>query len=73
MSREGQKQDYIDYMSVFIMQDGTPRARGAGKGELGALMFWEKSPRNGPRRITPSREKCAGCHATGVKIKTGLR
>jgi hypothetical protein len=71
VSREGQKQDYVAYMPVFIMQDGTPDgSKVLAKGEIGAPMFWEKSPAHWcPPDNTLSRN-CAGCHATGVTIKT---
>lgn len=71
VSREGQKQDYIDYMPVFIMQDGTPAgSKVLAKGELGAPMFWEKSPKKWATPDNTLSRNCAGCHATGVKIKT---
>ena len=71
VSREGQKQDYIDYMPVFIMQDGTPAgSKVLAKGELGAPMFWQKSPGHWATPDNTLSRNCAGCHATGVKIKT---
>ena len=71
VSREGQKQDYIDYMPVFIMQDGTPAgSKVLAKGELGAPMFWEKSPKKWATPDNTLSRNCAGCHVTGVKIKT---
>ncbi len=37
VSREGQKQDYICFLPVYIMQDGTPRdSKVLAKGEVGA-------------------------------------
>jgi hypothetical protein len=71
VSREGQKQDYIDYMPVFIMQDGTPTgSKVLAKGELGAPMFWQKSPGHWATPDNTLSRNCAGCHATGVQIKT---
>ena len=71
VSREGQKQDYIDYMPVFIMQDGTPAgSKVLAKGELGAPMFWQKSPAHWCTPDNTLSRNCAGCHATGVTIKT---
>jgi hypothetical protein len=71
VSREGQKQDYIDYMPVFIMQDGTPAgSKVLAKGELGAPMFWEKSPAHWCTPDNTLSRNCAGCHSTGVTIKT---
>jgi len=63
------KPDYIDFLPVYIMQDGTPvgdEALDAGK--FGVPKFWQKSPTSwcGPDN-TLSRN-CAGCHATGLKI-----
>lgn len=70
VSREGQKQDYIDYMPVFIMQDGTPAgSKVLAKGDLGAPMFWQKSPGHWCTPDNTLSRNCAGCHATGVKIK----
>ena len=70
VSREGQKQDYIDYMPVFIMQDGTPAgSKVLAKGELGAPMFWQKSPAHWCTPDNTLSRNCAGCHATGVTDK----
>ena len=71
VSREGQKQDYIDYMPVFIMQDGTPSgSKVLAKGEVGAPMFWQKSPGHWATPDNTLSRNCAGCHATGVRITT---
>lgn len=70
VSREGQKQDYVAYMPVFLMQDGTPEGSLAlAKGELGAPMFWQKSPAHWCTPDNTLSRNCAGCHATGVTIK----
>jgi hypothetical protein len=71
VSREGQKQDYICYMPVFMMQDGTPEgSRVLAKGQAGAPMFWQKSPDHWCTPDNTLSRNCAGCHATGVKITT---
>ena len=71
VSREGQKQDYVDYMPVFVMQDGTPAgSKVLAKGEVGAPMFWQKSPDHWATPDNTLSRNCAGCHATGVKIQT---
>ena len=71
VSREGQKQDYICFLPVYIMQDGTPRdSKVLAKGEVGAPTFWQKSPKNWAEPDNTLSRNCAGCHATGVTIKT---
>jgi hypothetical protein len=67
VSREGQKQDYIAFMPVFTMQDGTPEgSKVLAKGEVGAPMFWQKSPKNWATPDNTLSRNCAGCHATGL-------
>ncbi len=68
---ERAKQDYVAYMPVYIMQDGTPVGDEAlAKGDFGTPKFWQKGPAHWcPPDNTMSRG-CAGCHATGVKIET---
>lgn len=69
VSRVGQKQDYICYMPVFMMQDGTPEgSKVLAKGQAGAPMFWQKSPEHWCTPDNTLSRNCAGCHATGVKI-----
>jgi len=71
LSREGQKQDYICFLPVYIMQDGTPRdSKVLAKGEVGFPAFWQKSPKNWAEPDNTLSRNCAGCHATGVTIKT---
>jgi len=71
VSREGQKQDYICFLPVYIMQDGTPRdSKVLAKGEVGFPTFWQKSPKNWATPDNTLSRNCAGCHATGVTIKT---
>jgi hypothetical protein len=71
VSREGQKQDYINFLPVYIMQDGTPAgSKVLAKGEVGAPMFWQKSPKNWATPDNTLSRNCAGCHATGLTITT---
>ena len=71
VSREGQKQDYICFLPVYIMQDGTPRgSKVLAQGEVGAPMFWQKSPKNWATPDNTLSRNCAGCHATGLTIET---
>jgi hypothetical protein len=71
VNREGQKQDYVAYLPVYIMQDGTPEgSRALAKGEVGAPMFWQKSPKDWASPDNTLSRNCAGCHATGIRITT---
>lgn len=71
VSREGQKQDYLAFMPVYVMQDGTPKGSEVlTKGELGAPMFWQKSPSKWATPDNTLSKNCAGCHSTGLVIKT---
>jgi hypothetical protein len=71
VSREGQKQDYICFLPVYIMQDGTPRdSKVLAKGEVGFPAFWQKSPKDWATPDNTLSRNCAGCHATGITIKT---
>ena len=71
VSREGQKQDYIAFMPVYIMQDGTPEGSAVlAKGEVGAPMFWQKSPKDWAMPNNTLSRNCAGCHATGLTLET---
>ncbi len=71
VSREGQKQDYVAFMPVYTMQDGTPEgSKVLAKGEVGAPMFWQKSPTDWAMPDNTLSRNCAGCHATGLTIKT---
>lgn len=70
VSREGQKQDYICYMPVFMMQDGTPEgSKVLAKGQVGVPMFWQKSPDHWCTPDNTLSRNCAGCHATGVTLQ----
>ena len=67
VSRDGQKQDYIDYMPVFLMQDGTPTgSKVLAKGELGAPMFWQKSPGHWATPDNTLSRNCAGCRTCRI-------
>jgi hypothetical protein len=71
VSREGQKQDYVNFMPVFMMQYGTPEgSKVLAKGQVGAPMFWQKSPAYWAEPNNTLSRNCAGCHATGLQIKT---
>ena len=71
LSREGQKQDYVNFMPVFMMQYGTPEgSKALSKGDVGTPTFWQKSPGVWADPINTLSRNCAGCHATGLKIKT---
>ena len=71
VSREGQKQDYICFLPVYIMQDGTPRdSKVLAKGQVGFPAFWQKSPKDWAEPDNTLSRNCAGCHATGITIKT---
>ena len=71
VSREGQKQDYICFLPVYIMQDGTPKdSKVLAKGEVGFPAFWQKSPKKWATPDNTLSRNCAGCHATGITIKT---
>jgi Carboxypeptidase regulatory-like domain len=66
---EKAKQDYVAYLPVYLMQDGTPvGSDDLAAGDVGTPKFWQKGPTHWcPPTNTLSRG-CAGCHATGVKI-----
>jgi len=77
VDRSGQQQDYVAYMPVFIMQDGTPATDDNGNpnpvlapGELGFPNFWQKSPDAWCGPYNTLSRNCAGCHSTGLKIET---
>jgi hypothetical protein len=68
---ERAKQDYVAYLPVYVMQDGTPEGSEAlAPGDVPAPKFWKKSP---DKWCTPDNtlsRNCAGCHATGLRITT---
>ena len=67
---EKAKQDYVAYLPVYLMQDGTPvGSENLAPGDVGTPKFWQKGPTHWcPPTNTLSRG-CAGCHATGVRIQ----
>lgn len=71
VDRTGQKQDYVCYMPVFVMQDGTAVDSDVlAAGEVGFPNFWQKSPGHWCTPDNTLSRNCAGCHATGLKIET---
>ncbi|MCB0112564.1 MAG: carboxypeptidase regulatory-like domain-containing protein [Caldilineaceae bacterium] len=66
---ERAKQDYVAYMPVYVVQDGTSADSDilAGK-EVGVPKFWQKSPDHWATPDNTLSRNCAGCHATGVEI-----
>jgi len=64
------KQDYVAYMPVYLMQDGTPVGSNAlAEGDFGTPKFWQKGPTHWcPPTNTLSRN-CVGCHTTGSEIE----
>ena len=71
VSRDGQKQDYVCFLPVYLVQDGTPEgSKVLARGELGAPMFWQKSPNDWTTPDNTLSRNCAGCHATGLTITT---
>jgi len=67
---ERNKQDYVSYMPVYLMQDGTPVGSDAlAEGDFGTPKFWQKGPTHWcPPTNTLSRN-CVGCHTTGSEIE----
>ncbi|MDW7731791.1 MAG: hypothetical protein SCH66_05095 [Methanolobus sp.] len=62
--------DYIAYMPVYIMQDGTPADSDAlGPNDVPAPKFWQKSPGHWAYPANTMARNCAGCHATGAMIE----
>jgi hypothetical protein len=63
------KQDYVAYMPVYMMQDGTPTGSDAlAEGDVGTPKFWQKSPDHWIAPNNTLSRNCAGCHATGLEI-----
>lgn len=62
--------DYIAYMPVYLVQDGTPADSDAlGPNDVPAPKFWQKSPDHWAYPANTLSRNCAGCHATGAKIE----
>lgn len=65
------KQDYVAYMPVYLVQDGTPAGSSdLAKGDVGVPKFWQKGPAHWCFPENTLSRGCAGCHATGVEIQT---
>jgi hypothetical protein len=64
------KQDYVSYMPVYLVQDGTPVGSAAlAEDDFGTPKFWQKGPTHWcPPTNTLSRG-CSGCHTTGTEIE----
>ncbi|MCK5671331.1 carboxypeptidase regulatory-like domain-containing protein [Candidatus Bathyarchaeota archaeon] len=70
ISVERGQQDYVSYLPVYLMQDGTPVGSDAlAEGDFGTPKFWQKGPTHWcPPTNTLSRN-CVGCHTTGSEIE----
>ncbi|MES0344062.1 MAG: carboxypeptidase regulatory-like domain-containing protein [Anaerolineales bacterium] len=67
---ERAKQDYVSYLPVYMMQDGTPVGSDAlADGDVGTPKFWQKSPSHWATPDNTLSRNCAGCHATGLEIE----
>ena len=63
------KQDYINYLPVYLMQDGTPTGSVAlSPADFGTPKFWQKGPTHWAVPTNTLSRNCAGCHATGLEI-----
>ena len=63
------KQDYINYLPVYLMQDGTPTGSLAlSPADFGTPKFWQKGPTHWAVPTNTLSRNCAGCHATGLEI-----
>ncbi|GAB6061294.1 carboxypeptidase regulatory-like domain-containing protein [Deferrisoma palaeochoriense] len=62
--------DWVAYMPVYIMQDGTPvGSEVLGPNDVtGFPAFWEKSPTHWAYPANTWSRGCTGCHSTGVRI-----
>lgn len=70
VDRSGQKQDYVAYMPVFVMQDGTAVGSDMlAPGEQGYPNFYQKSPNAWCPPYNTLSRNCAGCHATGLQLE----
>ena len=64
------KQDYVAYLPVYVVQDGTPvGSPSLAAGDVGTPKFWQKSPDHWCTPDNTLSRNCAGCHSTGVKIE----
>ncbi len=63
------KQDYINYLPVYLMQDGTPTGSLAlSPADFGTPKFWQKGPTHWAVPTNTLSRNCAGCHSTGLEI-----
>ncbi len=63
------KQDYINFLPVYVMQDGTPTGSLAlSPADFGTPKFWQKGPTHWAVPTNTLSRNCAGCHATGLEI-----
>ena len=66
---ERAKQDYVAYMPVYMVQDGTSEGSDMlAAGDVGTPKFWQKSPTHWATPDNTLSRNCAGCHATGLQI-----
>lgn len=59
VSLDRAKQDYVPYLPVYLVQGGADGPK-----------FWQKSPTAWAKPNNTLSRNCAGCHATGVRIRT---
>ncbi len=63
------KPDYINFLPVYLMQDGTPTGSVAlSPTDFGTPKFWQKGPTHWAVPTNTLSRNCAGCHATGLEI-----
>ncbi len=66
---ERAKQDYVAYLPVYMVQDGTPDGSDMiPEGKVGIPKLWQKSPDHWATPDNTLSRNCAGCHATGLQI-----
>ena len=67
---ERAKQDYVPFMPVYTVQDGTPAdSEVLSETEVGVPKFWQKSPTSWAEPTNTLSRNCAGCHSTGAQIE----
>jgi len=63
------KQDYINYLPVYLIQDGTPIGSVAlSPTDFGLPKFWQKGPTHWAVPTNTLSRNCAGCHSTGIEV-----
>ena len=61
--------DFIDYMPVYLVQDGTPQFSPVlAPSDVGTPKFWPKSPTHWVYPENTLSRNCGGCHATGARL-----